>query len=175
MSFIELAKRRYSSRSYKNQPVEEEKLMQVLDAARIAPTAANKQPVRIVVVRDHETRKKFITVYPRQWIVDAPVILAIVCDHNHSWKRSFDNKDICDVDAAIIADHLTLAATDLGLATCWICAFNPTICREILNLPDHIEPVVLLPLGYPADKVDLERHSKMRKPLSEILHWERYQ
>jgi nitroreductase len=175
MSFIELAKRRYSSRAYKDQPVEEEKLFQVLEAARIAPTAANKQPVRIIVVRDKEVKKKMLTAYPRQWFVDAPVILAIVCDHQLTWKRSYDNKDIFDVDAAIIADHLTLAATDIGLATCWICAFNSAICREILNLPAHIEPVALLPLGYPADKVDPERHSKMRKPLNEIIYWEKYQ
>jgi nitroreductase len=98
----------------------------------------------------------------------------VLCgNHSESWKR-IDGKDHCDVDIAIAADHMTLAATDLGLGTCWICNFDREACAGALALPDHMEPIVILSIGYPADKADPERHGSKRKTLEAIVHFEKY-
>jgi nitroreductase len=171
MSFTDLARKRYSCRSYQSKPVEPEKLDAVLEAGWVAPSACNYQPWKIYVISQQENLQKIHEAYQRDWFRQAPVVLVICGDHNQSWKRK-DGKDHCDVDVAIIADHLTLAATDHGLATCWICNFNRQKCVEILGLPDHLEPIVMLSLGYPADSTDPQRHSQMRKNLSEIIQRE---
>jgi nitroreductase len=98
----------------------------------------------------------------------------VVCtDHSRSWKRS-DGKDHADIDAAIATDHITLAAASIGLTTCWVCNFDKPKLAEVLNLPDHIEPVILLPLGYPDDVADPGRHSSKRKTLDEMVVYEKF-
>lgn len=174
MNFFELAINRYSSRKYKDTPVEEEKLIKVLEAARIAPSAVNKQPWHIIVVRDAENRKNLCKTYKRDWLKQAPVILVMCGDHSVAWKRSVDNKYHTDIDVSIATDHITLAATELGLATCWVCNFDVKKCAGLFGLPEHIEPIALIPLGYPADEPDLTRHTSKRKSLREIVHWETF-
>jgi nitroreductase len=170
-SFIELAKKRYSSRKYLHKPVEEEKLLLVLEAARIAPSAANKQPWIFYIVRNETKRKLISEAYHRDWLKSAPVIIVACADHDNAWIRS-DNKDHGDIDLAIAIDHMTLQASELGLSTCWICNFDPKKCREILKLSEHVEPIAILPLAYPADSADVNRHDETRKKLSEITKWE---
>lgn len=98
----------------------------------------------------------------------------MVCgDHSVSWKRA-DGKDHCDIDIAIAVTHMTLMATEQGLGTCWVCNFDKQKCIAVLNLPENIEPMVLLPLGYPADVVNAERHSSNRKQMEMIVHNEHY-
>lgn len=173
MSFIELAKKRFSSRTFKNQPVDDKKLLQVLEAARIAPSAANRQPWVFYIVKQKENRKRISSCYSKPWLLEAPAIIVACGDHTKSWVRD-DGKDHCDIDVAIAVDHITLAATELGLSTCWICKFDTRKCMKLLNLPAHVEPVVLLPIGYPSEKVDMNRHSSRRKQISEIVQWETY-
>ena len=91
--------------------------------------------------------------------------------HEASWKRASDGKDFCDVDVAIATEHLALAAVEQGLGTCWVCNFDVARCREVLNLPPSWEPVVLLPVGYPADTTETERK---RKPFNDVVKWERF-
>jgi nitroreductase len=172
MDFLQLAKARYSSRKYKHQSVEDDKLDFVLEAARIAPSAANYQPLFFVVVKG-ENIENLRTCYTREWFRTAPMYIVICSDHTKSWKRG-DGKDSADIDAAIAADHITLAATSIGLATCWVCNFNKPKLSEVLNLQEHIEPVVILPIGYPDDAVDVEKHSEKRKPMKEIVRFERF-
>jgi nitroreductase len=172
MDFLQLAKVRYSSRKYKQQSVEDNKLDFVLEAARVAPSAANYQPWFFIVVRS-ENIENLWACYSREWFRTAPMYIVICSDHSRSWKRG-DGKDSADIDAAIAADHITLAATSIGLATCWICNFNKPKLSEVLNLPDYVEPVVILPLGYPDDTVDSERHSEKRKPLKDIVVFEKF-
>ena len=131
MSFLELAKKRYSVRSYLDRPVEKEKLLQVLEAARIAPSAVNKQPWNFIVVTNENTKNKIAETYPREWFKTAPAVIVVCGDHSKSWKRK-DGKDHCNIDVAAI-DHMTLAATDLGLGTCWVCAFDAKQCHKILG------------------------------------------
>lgn len=147
MSFSELVERRYSVRGYQDREVEKDKLLQILEAARLAPSAVNFQPVHLYVLQDKSEQEKIYEVYGRDWFKEAPVIIAICGDHAKSWKRK-DGKDHCDIDAAIVVDHMTLAATELGLGTCWICAFDAKRCHEIMALPENLEVITLLTIGY---------------------------
>ena len=170
-NFLELAKSRYSVRNYLPRPVEEEKLMYILECGRIAPSAANYQPWLINVVRDPALKMKLEDTYNREWIRQAPVILVFMGNHQQCWKRS-DGKDHTDIDIAIIADHITLAAAEQGLGTCWICNFNAQKCIQVLNLPDHIEPIAYLSLGYPADTTDQTSRHLKRKSFDEIISFD---
>jgi nitroreductase len=165
--FLETARNRYSCRNYDSRPVEAGKLDQVLEAGRIAPSAVNFQPWHFFVIQGDAALERVHRVYHREWFRTAPCVIIICGDHRSSWKRR-DGKDHCDIDVAIAADHMTLQATDLGLATCWICNFDPVATRELLQLPGHLEPMVILPLGYPLDQADPYRHTEKRKSLSEI-------
>ncbi|RLC53576.1 MAG: nitroreductase [Candidatus Cloacimonadota bacterium] len=171
MNFLELAKNRFSVRKYKSDPVKEEDLLYVLEAGRIAPSAVNYQPWHFLVLKEKENLEKLYGLYHREWFREAPVVIIILADHNQSWKRS-EGKDHADVDVAIAADHMTLAATNRGLGTCWVCNFDKQKTINTLKLPDHLEPVVFLPLGYPDQETDINRHEEKRKPLSEIVSWE---
>jgi nitroreductase len=168
-NFIELAKARYSCRKYDSRPVEKEKLDLILEAGRVAPSAVNLQPWHFYVIREKADLERFYGAYHREWFRSAPCVIVICADHNKSWKRKEDGKDHADVDISIATDHMTLQATALGLATCWICNFYVDKTRELLQLPDHLEPVVILPVGYPLDSSDPQRHADKRKPLSEIV------
>jgi nitroreductase len=172
MNFLELAKSRYSSRKYKALAVEKSKLNFVLEAGRVAPSAVNYQPWIFIVVKD-ENLENLYACYHRDWFKSAPMAIVLCVDHSISWKRA-DGKDYADIDIAIAADHITLAATSIGLSTCWICNFDKNKVVEVLELPVNIEPVVILPLGYPDDIVDVERHASKRKALDEIVYYERY-
>lgn len=174
MNFLNLAKNRYSCRLYKSTPVEEEKLKYILESGRIAPSAANKQAWHFIVITEEATRNKLFGAYQREWYIQAPVHLIICGNRNLSWKRSYDGMNALDIDIGITVDHITLAATEQGLATCWICNFDPEKCKEILKLPADIEPIVLLPLGYPADVVNPDRHNTLRKKSEDIIHWEKF-
>ena len=169
--FLDIAKSRYSCRKYDARPVEEEKLMLVLEAGRVAPSGVNFQPWHFYVIQEAEDLERFYGAYHREWFRTAPCVIVICADHRQSWKRKEDGKDVADIDAAITTDHMTLQATELGLATCWICNFYVDKTRELLKLPEHLEPLVILPLGYPLDSTDPERHQKKRKPLSEIVSY----
>jgi nitroreductase len=164
MKFIDLAKLRYSVRSYLPNPVEQENLDYLLECGRIAPSAANYQPWHIVVVREAEMKKRIAATYDRKWFSEAPVVL-VFCG---------DGKDHTDIDLSIIIDHITLAAAELDLGTCWICNFDAKMCAEILELPAHIEPIALLPVGYPGNVPDDRSRHLVRKNKDEIIHYEKF-
>jgi len=169
MAFAELVKKRYSVRAYKPDPVQDEKLQQVLQAARLAPTAANRQPFQIIVIHTKGREAELKRIYSRDWFVQAPLVICACGIPAQNWVRS-DGKNYNDVDVTIALDHLILAAADLGLGTCWIAAFDPAAAREVLGLPDGVEPIAFTPLGYPAD----QPRPKERKPLSELVRYERW-
>jgi nitroreductase len=169
MKMRDLIKVRYSVRSYKPDPVEEEKLQQVLEAARLAPTAANRQPFQLIVIRTAGREAELKRIYHREWFVQAPLILCACGIPGEGWIR-MDGKPYVDVDVTIAMDHLILTATELGLGTCWIAAFEPLAAREVLGLPDGVEPIAFTPLGYAADRPA----PKKRKPLSELVRYERW-
>jgi nitroreductase len=172
MDFLKIAKNRYSVRNFYNKPVEDTKIISILEAARIAPSASNRQPWSFIVVQKEDTRKLLHVCYNRDWIKNAPVLIVACGDHSQSWNRREDEKDHCDIDVAIAVDHITLAATSEGLGTCWVCAFDAKKCAEILDLPNYLEPIAIIPVGYPKDKVDINRHKQQRKAFNEIVFWE---
>jgi nitroreductase len=169
MKFIEIARKRYSVRAYKPQPVEDEKLQQVLEAARLAPTAANRQPFQLIVIHTKGREEELSQIYDAPWFVQAPIVICACGISSQSWTRR-NGKDYCDVDVTIAMDHLILAAADLGLGTCWVGAFNPDITRQVLGLPDDVEPIVFTPLGYPADRPG----HKSRKSLDDLVRYEHW-
>ena len=172
MDFLELAKRRYSVRKYLSKSVEKEKLMTILEAGRVAPTAANLQPHRLIIVQEKEgleRLKKAANVH------GAPLAIIICCDHNKAWKRTFDGKRTIDIDASIITDHMMIQATELGLGTVWICRFEPDIVRKEFNLPDNLEPINILAIGYEEGTgASPDRHNTVRLPLNDIVFYEKY-
>ena len=170
MDFSELVGKRYSVRAYRPDPVEDEKLEQVLEAGRLAPTAANRQPFQFIVIHTEGRKEELLRVYGREWFVQAPVIICACGIPAQGWTRRDDGKNYTDVDVAIVMDHLILAAADAGLGTCWIAAFDPQAAREVLGLPDDIVPVAFTPLGYAADQLK----PKKRKQLSELIRYERW-
>lgn len=167
MEFLNLAKQRYSVRDYEKREVEEEKLQRILEAGRIAPTGANRQPQRFIVVRSEEGLSKLkgsANVY------GAPLAIIVCADHSATWKRSYDRKDIADIDASIVTDHMMLEATELGLGSVWICHFNPEKLRINFNIPENIEPVNILALGYAAgEAASPDRHDTLRVPLDQLV------
>ncbi len=165
MDFGELAAARYSVRAYRSDPVEDEKLEKVMQAAGLAPTAANRQPIRFVVVRTAGKEQDLKRVYGRDWFTQAPIVICACAVAGEAWVRPYDSKNHGNIDVAIAMDHLILQATDLGLGTCWICNFDPIAAREVLDLPDGVEPVAFTPLGYPADSP----REKTRRGLDEIV------
>ena len=169
MEFLDLVESRYSVRAYKSTPVEEEKLQQVLEAARLAPTAHNRQPFRLIVIKTEGREDELQRIYARNWFTQAPLIICACAVAEEGWARS-DGKPYVDVDVTIAMDHLILAARSLDLGTCWIADVDPAAAREVLGLPDGVEPIAFTPLGYPA----VEPHRKRRKPLSEIVRYERW-
>ena len=164
MDFRELIRARYSCRAYRDDPVEEEKLAAVLEAARLAPTACNRQAFRLYVVPTADRQQALHQLYGREWLAQAPLLIGIAGEPGRNWVRR-DGRNYVDVDCAIVMDHLILQAADLGLGTCWIGAFDSAAARQLLELPPDWEPIAFTPLGYPADKVRL----KARKPLEEIV------
>ena len=169
MKFIELAKQRSSIRSYTSEAVTETQLAEVLEAGRLAPTACNFQPFQFVVVKEKENLAALAAGYPAPWFAEAPVVIAICTQPSTAWVRDkHDGRSYVDVDAAIAADHMTLAAADIGLGTCWIGAFDPKTIRKALGVPRKVEPLILLTLGHPNET----GRPKTRKPLKELVRYE---
>ncbi len=175
MSFLELAKKRYSVRKYKDKPVETEKIRKILEAGRVAPTGVNAQPQRIFVLQKKESIDK-LNCGTRTF--GAPLVFVICVEKSLSWVRPYDKKCISDIDAAIVTDHMMLEATDLGLGSCWICYFRPNVVKDVLNLPDNIEPVNILAVGYAdGEPMPADRHDTMslRKPVDELSFYETFE
>lgn len=171
MSFSALVRARYSVRAYRPDPIPEGLLAEVLEAGRLAPTASNRQPLRIIIIHTAGREADLGRVYDRAWFVQAPLVLCICTVPREAWKRAgFDGRSYADVDAAIVMDHLMLAAAELGLGTCLVAAFDPAAAREVLALPDDVEPLLFTPLGFPAD----QPKAKERRPLADLVRYERW-
>jgi len=166
MDFGQLIAHRYSVRSYQTRPVEEEKLERMIHAAMLAPTAANRQPFRLIVIPTENRVEELKQIYSKAWFSEAPYVICICAVHDEAWKRR-DGRNYAFVDTAIAMDHLILAAADEGLGTCWVAAFDPEAAREILDIPDDQEPVAFTPLGYAADNPG----PKKRKTEEELVRY----
>jgi nitroreductase len=167
MAFLELARSRYSTRSYQSRPVSADDLATILEAGRVAPTACNNQPQRLLVVRGEDGLAKLAK---GSRVFGAPLAIIVCADHAASWKRSYDGKDSADIDASIVTTHLMLQAAELGLSTLWICSFKAQVIRDEFNIPANIEPINILLIGYEAGQPKSpDRHASERLPLDRTV------
>ncbi len=170
MDVMDAIKTRKSVRAYLAQPIEDEKLDAVLEAARLAPSAANLQEWRFVIVREPETRKKLAAVAGGQaFVAEAPVVIVACAEKGGEFMRW--GKPCYPTDVAIALDHLSLAAVDQGLGSCWIGLFDDKKVKEVLRIPDEIRVEALMLLGYPADP---SINAKNRLPLDRIVKYEHW-
>lgn len=169
MEYSALIRERHSVRAYRSDPVEDEMLAQVLEAARMAPTTANRQPFQLVVIHTAGRKQDLMRIYPRDWFTQAPLVICACGVPSQGWVHR-DGKTYWEVDVAIAMDHLILAAANLGLGTCWIAAFDRQAARDVLGLPNDVEPLLFTPLGYPADKAG----PKMRKSIEQLVRYEKW-
>lgn len=170
MDFITIAKKRCSVRSYTSKKVETEKLEKILEAAHVAPTAANLQPVHLIVVQSEEGLAK---IGKAANLYGAPLAVIVCADHNKAWVRPFDKKQTGDIDASILTDHMMLQATELGLGTVWICYFQPDVLRKEFELPENLEPINILAIGYSDEgTVDTNRFDSTRIPVSQLVSYD---
>lgn len=168
MNFLDLAFSRHSVRAYKSAPVEKPHLDYILECARLAPSAVNRQPWRLVVAESDGAKEAVRAAYNRPWFATAPCYIVVCAVPQEAWTRSADGKNHSDVDASIITEHICLAAADCGLGSCWVCNFLPDMLKRGLKLSGSLDPVAIIPLGYP-DEAAVRPLS--RKPLSEIVEF----
>jgi len=171
MKFIELAKKRHSCRQFSTKRVELSQIMEILEAAHVAPTAANRQPQRLLVVQTAEGLAKIAKTAN---IYHAPLAIIVCGEMEKAWVRPFDKKNATDIDTAIITDHMMLQATDMGLDSLWVCLFDPQIIKAEFNIPAHFDAVSILALGYNAGKISsADRHITERNPIETYVFHER--
>jgi nitroreductase len=175
----DLIARRVSCRAYRTTPVPEPQIQQILEAARLAPSACNMQPWRFAVVRNPDLRRRiveegFLPGIKMTWAIDAPVHVIIGMERSlvtHRLAASVSGVDYPWVDIGIAGEHLVLAATELGLGTCWIGWIRPRVVGRIVEWPGSVKPVVVITVGYPEDSDGGALPASRRKPLAELVKW----
>jgi nitroreductase len=170
MDVFEVIRTRRSIRRYLDKPVEKDKLLKVLEAARLSPSAVNLQPWSFIVVTKKKQKEKLKQAYNHDWFIAAPVIIVACALLEQAWKR-LDGEEYWKVDVTIAMQDLILAACEQGLGTCWIGAFREEEAKQALDIPSNVRVVAMTPLGYPDEE---KRPVTDRKPLDEIIrydHW----
>lgn len=162
--FITLVQERHSVRSYTERKVEKEKVDLILEAGRLAPTGCNRQGEKLYAVSSPEGLEKLGKAANTY---EAPMAVVVAMKKDGSWVRPYDGKDIIDIDASIITDHMMMEAADLGLGSCWVCNFKSDILSSGLSIPEEYVPVNILLIGYEKDG----KYTKSRKTLSEIVEY----
>lgn len=170
MAFIDLAEQRYSVRKYSDKPIEKEKLDLVLKAGNLAPTAVNAQPQRIYVIQSPEVIAKMAEITPMTF--DAKTILAFAVNTDEEWNNPLEAGIKAGIqDVSIVATHMMMEATELGLGTCWVCYFPNTPMEKILGLPANEKLALLMPIGYPAEDAEPRAGHFKRKEISETVRF----
>lgn len=174
MSFSDLTRERYSCRHYTTDPVEPEKLGAILEAGRIAPSACNRHPTRVLVCDTPERRAAAAAAQPRferdGSVFGAPLVLVVCAVEADAWVRKADELSSAATDTAIVCDQMMMQATELDLGTCWVCAFDPAVARECLGLPEGVYPYHMLTVGHAADRIDEPEKREARTiPLEDFL------
>ena len=174
MNVFEAIMNRRSVRAFTNEPVSDEEVMKLIDAARWAPSAGNIQPWEFVVVRDPEIKRGLsVAALDQTFIEEAPVVI-VVCANQLRSSRGYGSRGanlFCLQDTAAATQNMLLTAHALGLATCWVGAFQEEEARKVLNIPNGVRPVAIIPVGHPAEKPE----APDRRPLSEIVHHETFE
>ena len=172
MEFLDLAKKRYSCRKYKSDKVEEEKINKILEAARLAPTAANNQPCRILTIQSEEGLEKMKKV--TNFTFDAPLVFVVFSDLRECWYHPFEDLNSVSIDPSIVATHMTLEAADLDLGSLMILGYSPSFLGREFDVPPYLFPNMILAVGYEAeDSVPNPRHES-RKEIEEFTYYESF-
>ena len=172
MKFLTLAKKRCTTRGFSSKYINNHSLNYILEASRVAPSACNKQPQKIVVVQTAEGLQKVEKAYK---VFNAPCALLICQDKTNPLIRPYDGKCSGDLDIGIVCDHIMLAAREKNIGSVMIGLFDPVIIRNEFNIPDTIEPTAIVLLGYPEKGfLKSNRHKLERKPISQTVQYENY-
>ena len=169
MDFLELAKARYSVRSFDKTPVPPEITEKIVEAGLAAPTAHNYQPQKIIVVSSEDGPARFRKCTPCHF--NAPLAFIVSYDKNICWNREIDGKSSGDIDASIAATQMMLEAADLGIGSTWIMYFDPDAVKTEFAFPDNLEPVALFAMGYPAADAEPSPKHFSRKDPAEIVSY----
>ena len=169
MDFLELAADRYSVRSYSARPIEPEKMERILKAGQLAPTAVNFQPQKIYVLKSPEAIGKIRSL--TRFAYDAPVVLLVCADKTKVWRSPSEHGyDTGEMDASIVCTHMMLEAWALGIGSVWVRGFDSRQVAKVFDLPEQVQPICLLPIGYPSDEsVPYEEWHSTFRPLSETV------
>ncbi|MEO0075389.1 MAG: nitroreductase family protein [candidate division WOR-3 bacterium] len=171
MEFYQVIKNRKSIRKYKPNPIAEDILNRILEAGRLAPSAKNIQPWKFIVIKDQNIKEKLVSACRNQeFIAQAPIVICAVALEKIAWGKMGGYWSSYPVDVAIALEHIILAATNEGLGTCWIGAFEENEVKHILAIPDDVKVIALTPLGYP----DQDPEPRPRKRLSEIISIDKF-
>jgi len=168
MTVLDVIRKRYSCRAYQDRPVEREKLEQILEAARLAPSAKNLQDWRFVVVTDKETKRKLAQAANNQTFLQGAGAIIVACTVSDEVMRC--GQAVGPIDVAIALEHIALQATELGLASCWIGSFYPERVRPIVGIPENVAIIELMAVGYPADS----RKEMNRQPVEKVVCYEEW-
>jgi nitroreductase len=172
MDFEKIISERYSVRNFKNTPLMQEDIDSILKAGHLAPTGCNYQTQRILVIKSDEAIEKLKKCSKCHF--DAPCAMLVCYNRDESWVRPYDKAISAPVDAAIVTTHMMLQAQNIGVGTCWVMHFNPTAIKEEFNIPENIEPLALLVMGYPReDAKPIEMHYKYR-PIDEVVFYDSF-
>lgn len=170
MSFQDIAKSRYSMRSFSAEKIDDEKLQLLLEAANAAPTACNNQPQRLYVVRSEEGIEKLNAV--TKFVFGASTAIIFTSKTDEEWRNPFtDEYNTGDIDVSIVCTHVMMQAWELGIGSCWVGYFDPVKVREAFSIPDDEKIIALLPLGYPAEGCKPSGGHFIRKPLSKTVKY----
>jgi nitroreductase len=169
MTVLEAIRKRYSCRAYQDRPIEQEKLDQIFEAARLAPSAKNLQDWRFVVVTDKEKKQQVAETTNRPEVFGRAAAIIAACSNSDDIMKC--GQPVGPIDVAIALDHISLQATELGLGTCWIGSFDPQKVRAVLNIPGDIAVIELMALGYPANR----RRETTREPIENIVCYEKWE
>ena len=172
MDFETLISERYSVRSFKSEHLPKVVIDNILHAGHKAPTGCNYQPQRILVMNTDESIAKLKTCTKCHF--NAPTAMLVCHNKEESWVRKYDGARSSPVDAVIVTTYMMLAAQNEGVGTCWVMHFDPAAMREAFNIPDNVEPIALLVMGYPSDDAKpLDMHFRSR-PIDETVFYEGY-
>jgi len=172
MDFLKLAAERYSVRSFKNHHLEKEVIDSILEAAHLAPTGCNNQPQRILVINTDQAIEKLQKCTRSHF--GAPTAMLVCYNKEETWKRPYDGAMSAPVDAAIVTTHMMLQAHSIGVGCCWVMHFNPAAIREEFKIPQNIEPLALLVMGYPEDDAKPHKFHLESRPLDDIVFYDSF-
>ncbi len=167
MNFLELASSRFSARGFSSKQIEEDKLLNILSAGRVAPTAKNNQPQQIYVIQSNEALERINKVSP--CIYNANTVLMVCSNIDVCWSSADNKYNSAEMDASIVCTHMMLEAKDQGIDSCWVLRFDKNLVKELFDLPQNIEPFCLLPIGYIDENINPSERHFDRKPLEETV------